>query len=133
MQLTKVFEWIRVNWILAAAILLGLLLVLGAMKSSFDGWREARAYEREARIAKQDASDALKKAADIAREKVELEKQLAELEAKRDGKQTEVETARIEALNSQLDLDRARRERRTDNPDRTQLCTELAVLGYPCD
>lgn len=94
---------------------------------------EVKKFERDAIIAKGEAQAALESAAKIAREKVEQEKQLAEVEAKRDGKINEVEAAKVRNASDRLELNRARRERRGDNPSPEQLCGELAALGYPCE
>ncbi|MEW6361707.1 MAG: hypothetical protein AB1477_06255 [Acidobacteriota bacterium] len=94
--------------------------------------RETEALERQAAEAKRDALLNLEKAAEIARERAELERRILILEAKRDAKISELEKAAIEAADARLAYDRALRDRRGDEPDAIQLCTELAALGYAC-
>lgn len=115
-------------------LIVGLLLFV-----AFSGWfdscstnRQLRKLEREKTAAKRDAGDALKKAADIATEKLKVDKQLVEVEVKRDEKVTEVEKRRVDDAANTVELNRAVRERRTDNPSPEQLCAELAAAGYPC-
>ncbi len=132
----ETFKWEQLAsrqkiYIAAAAILLVAFIAYGLV-DRFRLYSEVRQYEREAVIAKAEASTALEAAAKIAREKVEQEKKLAEIEVKRDGKITEVEAAKVRVIDDRLELNRAVRERRTDNPTPQQLCTELAALGIPC-
>lgn len=115
----------------AAVVLLAAVFAYGVY-DRFRLWSEIRVYERERIEAGRQAQEALLTAEKIAREKVEVEKQLAEKESKRDGKVTEVEAARVKVLDDRLELNRAVRERRTDNPSAEQLCAELKSLGYPC-
>lgn len=118
---------------IALAVLFVVLLV------AMSGWlaalrqgRETEALERQAAEAKRDALLNLEKAAEIARERAELERRILILEAKRDAKISELEKAAIEAADARLAYDRALRDRRGDEPDAIQLCTELAALGYAC-
>ena len=117
-------------------VIFAAVLLFAAIGSGWWSWfqtsMEVRKFEREAAVAKLDAENALKIAADIGKEKLEKERQLAEVEAKRDGKVTELEKAKIETLDARAEYNRAVREQRTDNPSAEQLCRELAALGHPC-
>lgn len=130
------YGWEGMTWkqkVAAAVIPLVLAaVVLTGWIRSAQLYFEIRQLERQANTAKREAEDALAKAAKIAREKLEAERKLAELEARRDAKITEAEKAHIDTIDAQLELDRALRERRTDNPGTEQLCSELRALGYPC-
>jgi hypothetical protein len=112
------------------------LVIGGALVFGFWGWAktaiEVRRYEQQASIAKEEARVALETAAKIGKEKLEAERKLAETEAKRDGKITELEKAKIDTLDARVEYLRAVREPRGDTPSPEQLCRELAALGHPC-
>lgn len=130
-------ETIRGLTLLQKTAVFGFVLVLtvvgiGSVFESVNTRLELRQAERAKIAAERDVKAALEIAAKAAKEKVEAEKRLAELEVKRDGKVTEVEAARVDALAERTELNRIKRESRGDNPSPEQLCDELAALGYTC-
>jgi len=115
-----------------AVLFIVLLVAMSGWLAALRQGRETEALERRAAEAKRDALRNLEKAAEIARSRAELERRILILEAKRDAKVSELEKAAIEAADARLEYDRALRDRRGDDPDAAELCSELAALGYPC-
>lgn len=130
------FEWeqrAKRQKIYMAAAFVVLLAVIGY--GLIDRYRlnaEIAVVEGQKIAAERGAQAALQTAEKVAREKVEVEKQLAEKESKRDGKVTEVEAAKVKVLDDRLELNRALRSKRGDNPSAGQVCAELDALGIPC-
>lgn len=132
----ETFKWeqlARRQKIYIAAVVILLIAFIGyGLVDRFRLNSEIKVFEKERIEAGRQAQAALAQAEKIAREKTEVEKKLAEKESERDGKVTEVEAAKVQVINDRLELNRAQRERRGDNPSPEQLCSELAALGYPC-
>ena len=129
-QLTQAAKRYKI-WIAAA----GLLIAVMAIGWGFDKYQSRQSikvYEKARIDAERDAQAALTVAADVAAENVKVKKQLAEKEIERGGKAAEVKNAEIKVYNDRLELNRARRERRGDNPSPAQLCAELDALGISC-
>jgi biopolymer transport protein ExbB/TolQ len=99
---------------------------------SFGAWGEVYKAQEKAKTAKQESEKALAQAAKLAREIQAREKQLIKLEVNRENAKSTASTHRQKVDRARDSYQRTRDAPRDNVPSASQLCQELAELGYPC-
>ncbi len=112
------------------ALFVGLLVT--SWVNTFQTWSEVRVYEQQAAKAEMERVEALERAAEIASQIKIREQEVFNVEAKRDAKAEEVKQVAEIVQRERDNYERAVRYRLPNTPSTSQLCADLAGLGYPC-